>query len=514
MWGIRSSRTVAIVTAAVAFVVFSVVPVAYMLVRALPVGFAPVLDSRQSGLLYNTAVLGIGTSILATFVGVPLGFALARVPLPFKTAVRLALLAPAVLPPYVVALASVSLHALLSSHVSGDLFAPYSVAGAVVVLAIVFYPLPMVATEVALSRVEARLEEAALLAAPPGRVLRRITGPLIAPAVVAAALVVFVLAISEFSVPGLLRVRVFTTEVFTAFAALYDFGRATALALPLLVVCAVVAAFAGTVAGGRLVTTRRAGAASAAFADWRRGAVAIIVIVILTALLLPLTALSLEAARSTSISSVLRGSGDAVMTSLLSAAAGATAVTVPAAVLGYARARAAPRTGAALDVLWLILFAVPSTVVGVGLIGVWNRPGLLGALYGTDAMLVLGYLARFTPVAALILGATIRSVATSQEEAAAIAGASWKRTMFRIVLPQVSPGLAAVWLIAFVLAFGEVGTSILVAPPGESTLPIRVYTLTANAPPGLTATLALFQSAVVLAPLVLFGIGMGRRTVR
>ena len=43
---------------------------------------------------------------------------------------------------------------------------------------------------------------------------------------------IFVLAVSEFGVPGLLRVRVFTTEVFTAFAALYDFSRATILALP------------------------------------------------------------------------------------------------------------------------------------------------------------------------------------------------------------------------------------------------------------------------------------------
>jgi iron(III) transport system permease protein len=489
--------------AAAAFIAFSVVPAAYMLAKALPVaGLVLMLDSRQGGLVYNTAAIGLGTSILATLVGVPLGFALARVPLSAKAALRLALLAPAVLPPYVVALAWLSLRA------------PSSVAGVVVVLAIVFYPLPMLATEVALSRVEARLEEAALLAAPPWRVLRRITGPLIAPAVMAAALVVFVLAISEFSVPGLLRVRVFTTEVFTAFAALYDFGRATALALPLLLVCAVVAASAGRIVGGRLVATRRAGSASVALADWRRGAHAMIAIVILTALLVPLAALSLEAARSTSIASVLRGSGDAVMTSLLSAAAGATAVTVLATGLGYARARATARAGAALDVLWLILFAVPSTVVGVGLIGVWNRPGLLGVLYGTNGMLVLGHLARFTPVAALILGTTIRSVAASQEEAAAIGGASWRRTMFRIVLPQVSSGLAAVWVIAFVLAFGEVGTSILVAPPGESTLPIRVYTLTANAPPGHTATLALFQAAVVLAPLVLFGIRMGRRRVR
>jgi ABC-type Fe3+ transport system permease subunit len=77
----------------------------------------------------------------------------------------------------------------------------------------------MLATEAAARRVDAHLEESALLAASPRRVLWRITLPLIGPTVAAAGLIVFVLALSEFGVPALLRLRVFTTEAFTAFAA-------------------------------------------------------------------------------------------------------------------------------------------------------------------------------------------------------------------------------------------------------------------------------------------------------
>ena len=509
MWGWRSSRTVVIVAATAAFVVVCVLPSLYMLsaiVRSqdpAAVLRTTLLDSRQQGLLYTTIVLGSCTAALATALGAGLGLVLARIALPFKSVVRIALVAPAVLPPYVIALAW--------TYVGGR-FA-FTLGGAIVVLAVALYPLSMLATEVGLRRVDPRLEEAALLVTTPARVLRQITWPLVLPNVTAAALVIFVLAISEFSVPGVLRVRVFTTEVFTAFASLYDFGRAAALSLPLLLVSFVVAGCAAVVLGNRLITTRRPlrGSVADAFASWRwLGAVAVLCAIV-AALVVPLAALANEALRSTSIMSIVLSSREAVVNSLTLALVGATAVTILAAAVGYARARATSTVGAGLDVLSVVLFTVRSTVVGIGLIEIWNTTSPWGALYGTPSMFVIAYLARFAPVGALGVAAILRSVPESHEEAAAAAGAGWLRTMIRIVLPQVRIGLLAVWVIAFILAFGEVGASILVAPPGESTLPIRVYTLTANAPPGHVAALALFQSFVILCPLTVLGVVIGRR---
>jgi ABC-type spermidine/putrescine transport system permease subunit II len=83
--------------------------------------------------------------------------------------------------------------------------------------------------------------------------------------------------------------------------------------------------------------------------------------------------------------------------------------------------------------------------------------------------------------------------------------------MRRIVLPQMQLGIAGAWVIAFVLAFGELGVSILVAPPGETTLPIRIYTIIANAPPSQVALLALLQSVVIFTPLAALGAVGSRR---
>jgi iron(III) transport system permease protein len=224
----------------------------------------------------------------------------------------------------------------------------------------------MLATEVAMRSVDGRLEEAALLVAAPGRVLRRITLPLAAPSILAAAMVIFVLAVSEFGVPGLLRVRVYTTEVFTAFAALYDFGRAAFLTLPLLLLSLVVAASAGALVGERLLATRRStGARPLTFEAWRRPAGAAVILIVAVALMIPLAVLGREALGLQSTRDVLAGSRDAITNSLVLAATGATAVAGLAVWIGYARARARPRVGQLADVLLVVLFALPSTVVGV-----------------------------------------------------------------------------------------------------------------------------------------------------
>src|SRR5687767_3745676 len=116
MWGVRSARTAAITAAATLFFAASVLPLALMLGSALagrvesdsPFA-ALLLDSRQRMLLYNTTLLGLSTAALATLIGVPLGVALGRMDLPWKRTLRVLLAAPLLLPPYIVALAWVSL---------------------------------------------------------------------------------------------------------------------------------------------------------------------------------------------------------------------------------------------------------------------------------------------------------------------------------------------------------------------------------------------------------------------
>jgi iron(III) transport system permease protein len=516
-----TAKTIALGIAGVLFVAICVLPLMYMLAvsfTGIDGGFTfdnygrLLNEARQRELLMNSTLLGAATAFVATIVGAPLGLLLARADLPAKSWLRLALIIPLVLPPYVLGLAwiYVSGSTGIAAHLLGrDLLSDstYSLAAAVAVLSIGFFPLAMLATEAAARQVDGRLEEAGLLVATPRRVLTRITLPLIAPGVAAAALVTFVLALSEFGVPGLLRVRVFTTEVFTAFAAQYDFGRATALSTPLLLLALIAAVALKLTIGDRLLTTRRSMHPGLSFnlGGWRAPALILLGLVLSLSVVLPLSALTTEARGVGAIAAAMQASTSAITNSIVLSLSGAVLIVGLGLLLGYSRARARTRLGRLADLAFIVLFAAPSTVLGVGLIGLWNRPGLLGEIYRSPLIIVIAYLARFVSVAVLMLAAATRQVPASLEEAAEVAGASWPRSFAHIVFPQITAATVAALVVSFIFAFGELGATVLVAPPGESTLPVRVYTLIANAPSSQVSSLALLQAGIVLIPLLVFG---------
>jgi len=97
-------------------------------------------------------------------------------------------------------------------------------------------PIVMLLTITYVGAVNPRLEEAGRLVSRWPNVLRRITLPLIAPAILFAAILVFLLAFGEVGVPTYLRYPVYPVEILAQFAAFYDFGAATAAAIPMLLV--------------------------------------------------------------------------------------------------------------------------------------------------------------------------------------------------------------------------------------------------------------------------------------
>lgn len=188
------------------------------------------------------------------------------------------------------------------------------------------------------------------------------------------------------------------------------------------------------------------------------------------------------------------------MRSVVFAAIGATLLTLLGFFCGYlVHSRALP-LWRSVDALALFSFTLPGTVIGIGLVSLWNTP-MTNVIYATPAIIILGYMAQYAVLPMRMTTAILQRIPPSLEQAAQLCGASWFMTLRCIVAPLAQRGLMATWVIAYVFCLRDLGITLVVYPPGSDTLPVRILTLMANGAPSLIAALCIILIAVILLPL-------------
>ncbi len=467
-------------------------------------------------LLAKTFRLAGATALASGIIGLPLSILLARTDLRARRLLFVLFSITILLPPVVLAYGwhdAVSRDGWLSSLVDpswGEQLFGFS--GCVVVLTASYLPVVLLFTVAALLSANLRLEEAGRLCAAPVRVLTGITIPQIIPAFTGALLLVFCLALGETGAPTFLRVNVYGVESLTQFAAFHDFATASAAAVPLLAVTSLaflgVRRLAPTSVGalqvaplGGIVPTLRLGPAGGWFLSG-----AVLLWMVLAGM--PLLSLVLRASDTSAYAEAIARTAESFGRSVAFGALGAALITGFGFLFGYGRARG--QLPVPSEAIPLFVFALPGSVLGIGLTSLWNRPGI-GAIYGTTLILLLGFLAQYTVLAVWIAKATVSMVPQSMEEAAAVSRASWPRRLAWIVVPLAWKGLAASWLLAFVFCFRDTGLALAVYPPGKDPLPVRLFTLMANGRPEMISAVCVLLLLGVTIPVAFLGALFSRR---
>jgi iron(III) transport system permease protein len=149
-----------------------------------------------------------------------------------------------------------------------------------------------------------------------------------------------------------------------------------------------------------------------------------------------------------------------------------------AAVLGLALAFVAARRIAGGGWIWLIPvllpIAVPGSLLGIGLISLWNTTAT-AFVYHSEVILVLTYLARFVPVATLVLVARFRRIDRLLIDAARVHMPGPFRAWIQVYIPLFSEAGAVSMFLIFVLSIGELPATILTMPPGGGTMAMRIF---------------------------------------
>jgi iron(III) transport system permease protein len=155
--------------------------------------------------------------------------------------------------------------------------------------------------------------------------------------------------------------------------------------------------------------------------------------------------------------------------------------------------------------------AAPAPLVGIGLILLWNTPWG-GWAYGTILMPLLAALARFLPLATLVVAMRLRRIDPLLEDAARVFQTTTLAGWLRVRLPMLAPGLVAASALLLAFTWNELGATLLVVPPGRQTLTLRIYNYLHYGDSQTVAGLCLVTALVTMGAGYAAGVAWRQRT--
>ncbi len=485
------------------FAFFAVTPVVYTLLVALFTDgsfLTNIADFKIDTflLLGKSTFIAIIIAVLSTFFGTVLGFLLYKMNVRFRGFFKVALLIPLFISPYVLAVAWKDLFYFLFDNTSFI----SSVSGVIIVLTTIFTPLSMIIIGSAFSNINMQLEEAGLLVTNFKNMILKITIPLIKHALLSSFVLVFIFSISEFSVPAFFGVKVFTTEIFTQFSAFYNHSLAILQSFLLVFICIFLLFTEGKyIADAPFLSVGSKGMRNKTynFKNWNQYGLYILSVWFFFSVISPFIVLFIQSFKEGTSKFVQAFTLllPTFVNSVQLAFIGAILVIIVGFVTALSANRQEKGRGKSFDLVLLIIFAIPSTIFGISLIKFYNQP-VFDFIYASYAIIIIAYVGKFSFISSRVIGNAIRQIPKSLEEAAKIQGISPFKRVTKILIPLIMPSLFISFMISFIFSLGELGTTIMIYPPGTEIMPIKVFTIMANAPQSLTSSMTLIVFSITL----------------
>jgi iron(III) transport system permease protein len=382
----------------------------------------------------------------------------------------------------------------------------YSFWGMVWVQSLEMAPLAYLLMSAAMQSVDPRLEEASAIAGAGGwSTFYRVSLPLILPATAAAALLLFIQTVESFEVPLLLggraRFPVYTTEVyFNTVRMPTDWGLASTYSMMLLVLSMVLLfVYFRLIRHGeryQTITGKDFKPRRIDLGAWRylTCALSLLLVFLITGLpflimlyasLMPrfqpptLDALSeVTFVNYQNLLSDWSYSVTPLWNSTLLGVGTASVVMLLVAVISYFVNKSRLRGRKILDFLGFAPIALPSVVLGTAFMWFYLLVPL--PVIGTLSIIGLAYLTRYMPYALRFVSTSMVQIHSELEEAAAVAGGTWWKNLYRVYLPLLRPGLMAGWFWVMVHAYRELTISLMLARSRNRTAAVIIYDLWSN----------------------------------
>jgi iron(III) transport system permease protein len=471
--------------------------------------------------LLNSVATSLAISLLAMTIGALMAWLVVRTDMPFRKGIAIFAVVPYVLPSYTLALAwldffkneriggATGLYQYLFGVSTPDWLA-YGFVPIVITLSLHYYPFTYLLMSGALVSVDSSLEEAGeVLGARRSTILKKITFPIVFPALISSFILTFSRALGTFGTPYFLGspVRYFTlsTTIYTNIV-----NRTPPVAyistLVLILISMVVIYGNQKLLGSRsFVTIAGKGFRHrlTPLGRWRVPAFIALASIILLAVFIPLSLLSWQTlmlypndyslgnltlhywigrgqqALAEGESGILRN------VQILGAAWNSIKLSILVALLtgmcgifiGYAVVKGRKTLlSSILEQQSFLPYLIPSIAFGAIYLSLFTRKiGPIPSLYGTFLLLVLVCMAKNLPFSARSGISSMLQVAGELEESAIMVGASWQRRFRKIILPLTLSGSISGFILAFIATMRELSLIILLVTPETRTLTTMTF---------------------------------------
>lgn len=466
-------------------------------------------DQQAGRMLVNSLEYAVGAAALALVLGTALAYVQVRTNAPFKGLFFAASLVPLIIPAILYSASWIFLAdpgiGLINTLLFKPLFgvAPinvFSIWGMIWVQGLHLAPVAFLLMVAAFRAMDPALEESALMSgARWSTVLRRITVPLLRPAIVSAVMLMFVQSLESFEVPGLLGLQngtyVFTSRIYFVLRQYpIDYGSAGAYAITLLVIAAVVVLLGGRLSrnarGFQTITGKAFRPRPIELGRARPVVGAGVLLYFVITVVLPLAVLvyasllkfyaapSIQTLRTMSLDNYRQViqmplAITALKNSIVLGLGAAAVVMVITSVVSWVVVRTKAPGRRLLDLLSFTPLVVPGLVLGLALAFVYLRVDL--PIYGTLLILLISYVTRYLPYGVRYASAAMAQTSTELEESAMVSGASWFQTFRRVLLPLASSGIMAGFLYILIVSFRELSATILLYSPGKEVLSVLLW---------------------------------------
>ena len=477
------------------------------------------------GAIVNTLSIGAAATLITTLLAVPMAFALVRLPVPGKAAILAVAALPLVLPSFASAYAIVLLlgnGGIVTRWLHGiglGFGSIYGARGIVLVYVLTLYPYVLLPTVAAFKAVDVSMEEAAQgLGSSPGRTVATVILPIVLPAILAGALLVFIETLENFGVPFVLAedLPIFAVEAFKLFIGETAPNPASAGVLGVLLILTtalVLLVQRWFLNRRRFATNARQTPPILRIGRGLQIAATLYCWLIVLLALVPffsIVVLSFLEFRGP----VLHGNFSLAnfealfdknmrpfANTLIFASLAALCVTVIGVPVGYVVTRWRSGVATLLDVVATLPFAVAGTVLAIGFVVSFNS-GLL-VLTGGPLILVLAYTVRKVPFAVRSASAIVHQIDVSLEEASVSLGRSPLQTFLRIVVPLMLGGIVSGVVLSWVTVASELSATVVLYSGQWRTLTVVMFQALEGGGAGIATAAASALIVVTLLPIAL-----------